>query len=130
MKRSKISTYSTRLAAAYTAGLLMAPTASNAAGFSAITGNIVASTSDSPNLIMTVAYISGLAFAVAGVLKLKAHVDAPQQVPLKDGLIRLGAGGGLLALPAVLQAMSETIGTAGTGADISDLSGAITNVTF
>ena len=103
-----------KLAAVATVGFMMGTTDAFAgAGFTGVTANITNSTSTLPNLISTVSYIGGLGLGVAGVLKLKGHVDNPGNVPLKDGLVRLGAGGGLLALPFVLQSMTETIGTGG-----------------
>lgn len=103
-----------KFAAALTAGILAGSSAAHAGGsgkdFSDITGNIVSSSADLPNLISTVAYVGGIGMGVAGVFKLKQHVDNPGQHPMKDGLVRLGAGGGLLALPAVTEAMVGTIG--------------------
>lgn len=109
MKRLNVTN---RLAAVVTAGVLMSESASALAGgatFKDVTTNIVTSSSTLPNLISTVAYIGGIGLGVAGVFKLKQHVDQPAQNPMKDGLVRLGAGGGLLALPFLTDAMSGTI---------------------
>ena len=103
-----------KLAAAITTFLLGSPAMAN--DFSTVSQNIVDSSSKLPNLISTVAYVGGVGLGVAGVFKLKQHVDNPGQTPMKDGLARLGAGGGLLALPFITQAMTETIGTGGTKA--------------
>lgn len=108
---------SLRIASGFTAGALVASAAStdaHANDFTNVTQNITDSTADLPNLLATVAYVGGAGLGIAGIYKLKNHVDAPQQTPMKDGLVRLGAGGGLLALPIVLEAMSETIGSGGT----------------
>lgn len=80
--------------------------------------NVTTSTSKLPNLITTVAYISGIAFAVLGIMKLKSHVDNPGNFPMSQGLIRLGVGGGLLALPMVVEAMANSIGNGGVGATL------------
>ena len=63
-----------------------------------------------PNLITTTAFVAGLAMAIAGVFKIKAHVDNPAQAPLKDGLIRLAIGGALLAFPMLTNVMMGSIG--------------------
>lgn len=76
--------------------------------------SVTTSTGKLPNLITTVAYISGIAFGVLGIIKLKEHVDSPPNVPLRGGLIRLLTGGMLLALPRVVEAMVNTIGNNGT----------------
>ena len=116
----KLKNLSHKLAAVATVGFMMGTTDAYAGvGFQTVSTNITGSTAFLPDLISTVAYIGGLGLGVAGVLKLKGHVDNPGNVPLKDGLVRLGAGGGLLALPFVLQSMTETIGTGGTVSTIT-----------
>jgi hypothetical protein len=101
-----------RLAAILTTGALMSEVgAAEAATFKDMSVNIVTASSGFPGLIQTVAYIGGTALGVAGLFKIKQHVDNPGQTPLKDGLIRLGAGGGLLALPFVTTSMLGSIGT-------------------
>lgn len=106
-----------KLAAALTAGLLMSEAGAAFAqtSFKDVSDNIVASSSTLPNLISTVAYVGGIGLGVAGVFKLKEHVDNPAQAKMKDGLVRLGAGGGLLVLPYMTEAMMGTI-DGGTGA--------------
>jgi hypothetical protein len=47
--------------------------------------------------------------ALAGIVRLRFHVDNPEQYPLREGLVRLGAGGALLALPYVTLAITGSI---------------------
>ena len=61
-----------------------------------------------PILINYAAYIVGFALAVAGVGKLKAHVDNPGQNPIKDGLGRLGAGAMFISIPFLLDIVRNT----------------------
>lgn len=70
-----------------------------------------------PIFINYASYIIGTALGVAGVSKLKAHVDNPGQVPIKDGLGRIGAAGLFISLPFLLDMIRSTqsVGT-GTGA--------------
>ncbi len=105
----KLNTH--KLAAAVTIGLMAgASTAAHAnQNMSNVTDNIVKSSAGLPNLISIVAYIAGLAMAVFGIMKIKEHVDNPGQVKLKDGIIRLGVGGALLALPFILNVMTNTL---------------------
>jgi hypothetical protein len=100
-----------RVAAAVTAGMLVgeASTAHAAKTFVDLGSNIISSSGALPQMISTVAYVGGVGLGVAGVFKLKQHVDNPGQTPMKDGLVRLGAGGGLLALPFVTSAMVGSI---------------------
>jgi hypothetical protein len=106
-----------RLAAAMTVGVMMAQGSEAFAvtDFRNMTAAITNSSSTTPSLINTVSYIGGIGLGVAGIFKLKQHVDNPGQTPMKDGLIRLGAGGGLLALPFMTAAMQNTISGNGTG---------------
>lgn len=75
-----------------------------------------------PNFINWVSYIIGVALGVAGVSKLKAHVDNPGQNSIKDGLGRLAASGLFISLPFVLQTIRNTQDTAQSSANIYDLS--------
>ena len=119
MKTQKLSL---RLAAAMTAGVLMGGSQAHAAvDIGNVADNITNSSTTLPNLISTVAYVGGIGLGVAGVFKLKQHVDNPGQVAMKDGLIRLGAGGALLALPFLTDVMTGTVAQgAGTGATFNN----------
>ncbi len=88
--------------------------------FGSIAANITGSISSLPGLISAIAYLFGVLLAVLGIMKIKDHVENPTQTPLKDGAIRLAVGGGLFALPIILEAMSTTIGT-GTAVSASQL---------
>lgn len=84
----------------------------NAAGadFSDIATNIITSIASLPGLLSGLAYMFGILLAVLGILKIKDHVENPGNTPLKDGAIRLAAGGALFALPIVYDAAFTTIG--------------------
>ena len=117
MKRFKMTH---KIAAAVTAGVLISESGEASAavttGLQALSTNIVNSAGTLPNMISTVAYIGGIGLGVAGIFKLKQHVDNPGQHPMKDGLVRLGAGGGLLALPYMTEVMTSTINAGQAGA--------------
>jgi len=82
-----------------------------AQGLGDVAENITTSANNIPKMISTTAYICGIGLGVTGVFKLKAHVEGPDKVPVKDGLVRLAAGGGLLALPYMTEAMVGTVST-------------------
>ncbi len=83
--------------------------------FGTIAANIVDSIEELPGLLSGIAYLFGLLLGVLGVLKVKDHVENPSQTPLKDGAIRMAAGGAMFALPMIYESMSNTIGsTTGT----------------
>ena len=104
------------LGAAMMAGVLSSNTAYAAGGqnFSQIAENITVSMASLPGLLSGVSYMVGTLLGALGILKLKDHVENPSQTPLKDGAVRLAAGGGLFALPIVYEAMFETIGEGDT----------------
>ena len=87
--------------------------ANNSSGgnnFNTIARNINNSIDEIPGLISSLSYILGTLLGVLGILKVKDHVENPQQTELKHGAIRLAAGGALFALPIVYEAMQTTIG--------------------
>ena len=131
-----MSKMTNKIAAALTAGVVAGQSAiAHAEGaqtdLTSVSNNIVTSTQGLPTLISTAAYIGGIGLGVAGVFKLKQHVDNPGQHPLKDGMVRLGAGGGLLALPFLTKAMqgslsqSDNGGTAATYQSVNDFANQI-----
>lgn len=107
MKRSKLTH---KLAAIATVAAGMGATPALAA---LQVGNIVNNVSESANAIPRflglLGYIGGSGLAMAGVLKLKMHVDNPGQTPMKDGIGRLAAGGLLFCLPILTNAIQGSI---------------------
>ena len=99
--------------AAFLVGVLTAGQAHAGNNFSSIAENIVGSIEELPGLVTALSYMIGLLMGVLGVLKIKDHVENPTQTPMKDGAIRLAAGGALFALPIVFESMLNTIGTTG-----------------
>ena len=109
---------SLQMSAAFTAGYIMMSTPAHANNFSAIASNIVASITNLPSLLAALSYMFGILLGVLGIMKIKDHVENPGQTPIKDGAIRLAAGGALLALPIIFESMFNTIGT-GAGASVA-----------
>jgi hypothetical protein len=100
-----------KLAAAATVGMMAgsATDAHAAINFKDMSSNIAVASSGFNNLISIVCWVAGAGLGVAGIFKLKQHVDNPGQTPMKDGLIRIACGGGLLAFPFIQQAMQGSI---------------------
>lgn len=84
--------------------------------------NIRDNMSSLPVLINYASYIIGVALGVAGVSKLKAHVDNPGQTPIKDGLGRLAAAGLFISLPFLLDMIRNTQAVGGGSASYTTLS--------
>lgn len=89
--------------------------------FSSIGKNIIESIESLPSLLAGLAYMFGILLAVLGIMKIKDHVENPGQTPLKDGSIRLAAGGALFAIPIVSEAMTTTIGSSTNAASTASL---------
>ena len=66
-----------------------------------------------PGLLAIAFYIIGAAIVGFGLLKLKRHVDHPQQTTIGSGLIAILIGAALIAAPAVINALGATFGVDG-----------------
>lgn len=100
------------MGAAFTLGMIATPDAAHAAAndFSKIAFNISKSIQDLPGLLAALSYLFGVLLAVLGIMKIKDHVENPSNTPLKDGAIRLLAGGALFTIPIISEAMFLTTG--------------------
>jgi hypothetical protein len=99
----------------------LASSAAYANNFNSIAGNMVNSIASFPTLISAISYLFGMLLLVLGIMKIKDHVENPTQEPIKNGAIRLAAGGALFALPIISEAALSTIGT-GTAVGQASLS--------
>jgi hypothetical protein len=100
------------LGAAMTVGMVVGSSTAHANNnFSNIADNVSTSIADLPGLLAALSYLFGILLAVLGIMKIKDHVENPGQTALKDGAIRLLAGGALFAVPIISEAMFETVGT-------------------
>ena len=72
-----------------------------------------------PALLAIGFYIVGAAVAGFGLLKLKRHVDHPQQTTLGSGLIAILIGVALIAAPAVINGLVDTFGLGGAVQTVS-----------
>ncbi|MGH1399334.1 MAG: hypothetical protein ACRBCT_08985 [Alphaproteobacteria bacterium] len=79
--------------------------------FSDVARNITESVAELPGMISGFSYLIGMLMGVLGILKVKDHVENPTQTPLKDGAVRMAAGGALFGLPIISEAMMNTVGT-------------------
>ena len=66
-----------------------------------------------PALLAVAFYIIGAAIVGFGLLKLKRHVDHPQQTTIGSGLIAIMIGVSLISAPAVINALGDTLGLSG-----------------
>lgn len=60
-------------------------------------------------LIIAVAYIAGIGFAIAAIFKFKQHKDNPTQIPLGTPIAMLVIGIALVFLPAFFEPAGKTV---------------------
>ncbi len=63
-----------------------------------------------PGMISAVTYLLGLLLTVSGLLKIKEHVERPEQTELREGVIRLLTAGALFAIPTIYEALYQAFG--------------------
>lgn len=83
--------------------------APDAGGINQLMENIFNSVDETPGIVTAISYLLGLLFCVAGILKIKEHVENPDQTPVKDAVGRLLIGGAMFALPTIFTAAYITI---------------------
>lgn len=83
--------------------------------------NIVASSAELPGILSAISYLLGVLFGVWGIIKIKDHVESPQQNPARNGYIRLLAGGAFFALPIIYETMFNTISGGGPATPLEQL---------
>ncbi len=92
-----------------------------AISISGVADNLIKSFSSLAKLITGGAFIAGFGFAVAAILKFKAHRDNPTQIPVGTPIALLFVAVGLLFLPALFGGIGQTV--FGTGATAGSISG-------
>ncbi|MAZ44764.1 MAG: type IV secretion protein IcmD [Legionellales bacterium] len=60
-------------------------------------------------LITAASYVAGVGFALAGMVKFKAHRDNPTQVPLSAPIVLIAVAAGLVFLPSIIGTAGETV---------------------
>jgi intracellular multiplication protein IcmD len=82
-----------------------------------IASNITGSFGNLAKLITAGAYMAGIGFVMAAMLKFKAHKDNPTQIPIGTPVALLFIGAALIFLPNIFHIAGNTIfgGTGGAG---------------
>ena len=60
-------------------------------------------------LLSVSSYITGVGFAMAGILQFKTHKDNPQQVPLSKAVVMILVASCLLFLPSILNVLGNSL---------------------
>lgn len=92
-----------------------------------VVANTVFSADELPALLSAICYMIGLTLGVMGIIKIYEHVNDPRSTHVSEGPKRLLVGGGLLALPIVVEAAYITMaGEDGEAIELSGFSGQAT----
>ena len=74
-----------------------------------IANNVTNTMTNVAKLIAAASYVAGVGFALAGMVKFKAHRDNPTQVPLSAPIVLLVVAAGLIFLPSIISTAGSTI---------------------
>lgn len=108
------------------AGFSIAYADAGSTGVGKIATNVTEQLGSVAQLLVYIAYVAGVGFALAGILQFKAHKDNPQQTPLSKPVMLVIVAACLLFLPTVMSAAGGTIfGTSAAGGG-STFSGTVT----
>ncbi len=92
-----------------------------ASDFNTVLRSIRDSFADAPGFISAGTYMLGLMFSVTGLLKIKEHVERPEQTEMREGIIRLLCAGCMFAIPTIYEALYNAIGADGIAGDVSSI---------
>lgn len=87
-----------------------------------VSDNITQTLGNIAKLITAVAYVAGIGFAMAAILKFKAHRDNPTQIPIGTPIALLFISVVLLFLPTLLGVAGQTVfGSSKTQAGVTGI---------
>lgn len=95
--------------------------AAASSGIGSVATNVASGFMAIAKLITGAAFLAGLGFMMAAILKFKAHKDNPQQIPVGTPIALLFVGAALVFIPALLKVGGVTL--FGSGAQAGAYSG-------
>lgn len=101
--------FGTLLALFLISNIVFAGTSSQEGSLGDVADTITTSMTGVAKLITATSYVAGVGFALMGMLKLKAHKDNPQQVPLSQPIVLLAIAAGLVFLPSLIKTAGSTV---------------------
>lgn len=89
-------------------------------GIGSVASKVTSNLQNIAKLITAGSYVAGMGFAVAAIIKFKAHKDNPTQIPISAGIVLLFVGAALIFIPTVFGVAGQTLfGKSGTQGGIS-----------
>jgi hypothetical protein len=117
LNKAKLAYYTMGVALSTNALVLstgVAHATSSPNNFGTLASRITTSLADLPGLLSALCYLFGVLLVILGIIKIKEHVEKPDQTPVREGATRLIIGGMLFALPTLLDIVKNTTGTTST----------------
>lgn len=91
-------------------------------GIGSVAANVTGNLGNVAKLVTAASYVAGMAFAVAAIVKFKAHKDNPTQIPIGMPIALLFVGAALIFIPSVFKTTGSTLfGGSGTVAGVSGI---------
>lgn len=114
---SRLGQLSLWMSAYFYTSAALADASSNDPTLGNVASTITGSFGQLAKLITAGAYMAGIGFCMASMLKFKAHKDNPTQIPIGTPIALLFIGAGLIFLPNIFKIAGYTIfgGTSGAG---------------
>lgn len=94
--------------------IAMMTTEAHATNVGGVANTLTSQISNIGKFVVGAGALGGVFFLVAGLFRLKAHSDNPQQTKLGEAVWRIIVGTGLLAIPALATMMTGTFGVQAT----------------
>lgn len=96
--------------------------AATTSGIGGVAAQVTTNLASLARLITAGAYVIGMAFAVAAIVKFKAHKDNPTQIPIGTPIAMLFVAAALIFIPTVFSVSGHTLfGGSGTVAGVSGI---------
>src|SRR3990167_1445783 len=88
---------------------LCADVAFAVSGIGSVAANVTGNLSNIAKLITAGSYVAGFGFAVAAIVKFKAHKDNPTQIPISMPIVLLFVAAALIFIPSVFKTTGVTL---------------------
>ena len=118
---SKVALYLGIVLLGFYASDVFAQAGSTSGDIGGLADNIRKTFAQIAQLVTAVSYVAGMGFAMASILKFKAHRDNPTQIPIGTPIALLFVAAALLFLPALFGVAGKTV--FGTSAQVGSISG-------
>ena len=86
-------------------------------GIATVASNVLGNLTSVTQLITAGSYVAGFAFAVAAIVKFKAHKDNPTQIMISQPIALLFVAAALIFIPSVIKTTGATLFGAGSTAN-------------